>query len=735
MFIPWTLFPGEFNVNDLKSPNLRKYLEEILLKFKASDAVRLTSGPLVLRDKTIFQKRAFTHGDAMKPPFSKNVFRLQYFLVDIDPEEIFIRIPIFPWELMTCTVILNKLQAVTVAHVDQDPAFFVMVQGRKRFRFLKSSFCGPLTADQQDVMTKRESGDPRIFDVDLSPGDILFVPKKMYHCVHSEPNSIGISFTVNISKSSSPTEIIPTNIPRRDSTAPSTPSPHLRSSLLVPPDLMTVVRNLTAATPLGIDDDTSLASSNSNPPVSTTLPETSSNCNVVDEDDDLALLSRSISAQDKSPLSMEMSTWHHEMFPRMMVFRGSGELQQSCSELFQKFFYVDGQPKDPKLLQVPFQRLFGQFMPVDEDDRSLRSSRVLIDPDWLIDGDAEVETLLRNITDSLKASIVQKLEQSMIVNSIDIVTTQILIRGAGRIECQQEHIDGQLKFSGSSDTISVILALCPQSGTVFHYYPDLSQFPSSVLSTPRLRTGDAVGFDPDKIVHQGHICQVTPAKMILFPAIFVQFIVNAKKSSKRQYAQEARSVTNYPHNIILHVLPVPCITRCASCHSPVHVSQARDCMICSSCWSIDGNRSHAGVICKTCAHNRPSVTGTRLWKRILETYQPNSFMAYLASSVLNRDNGEACKYPADLTGLVSHRFCEHSVDHWNWFSPDRDVMLLFEPSEIQLAAQQVLDKSQDLMVRDFSSQQWTTTHVRYCFVVFKSFQKFPPRSNHATCLH
>ena len=85
-------------------------------------------------------------------------------------------------------------------------------------------------------------------------------------------------------------------------------------------------------------------------------------------------------------------------------------------------------------------------MPVDEDDRSLRSSRVLIDPDWLIDGDAEVETLLRNITDSLKASIVQKLEQSMIVNSIDIVTTQILIRGAGRIECQQEHIDSFEQF-------------------------------------------------------------------------------------------------------------------------------------------------------------------------------------------------------------------------------------------------------------------------------------------------
>jgi hypothetical protein len=201
---------------------------------------------------------------------------------------------------------------------------------------------------------------------------------------------------------------------------------------------------------------------------------------------------------------------------------------------------------------------------------------------------------------------------------------------------------------------------------VFHYYPDLTKFPSSMLSSPRLDTGDAVAFDPDKTVHQGHLCQpCTSTKMILFPGIFVQFVVNAKKKTSRQYAQEARSVTNYPHNIVLDVLPIPCIGRCASCHSPVHVSQAREYMICSLCWSID---HPVCVICKACAMSRPSVTGTYTWKRVLETYPPGSFMAYLASSVLNCENGEACDVRSELSGVYSHRFCEHTVDHWQCFS-------------------------------------------------------------------
>ena len=103
------------------------------------------------------------------------------------------------------------------------------------------------------------------------------------------------------------------------------------------------------------------------------------------------------------------------------------------------------------------------------------------------------------------ANVMRQMFDLSRTHPVKFVTTQLLIRGTGRIEAQQEHLDGKLRFAGKSVTVSCIMALTQQRGTLFHDFDDGKCFPAGVNCCPLLQCGEFVLFDPDKTIHQGHL--------------------------------------------------------------------------------------------------------------------------------------------------------------------------------------------------------------------------------------
>ena len=190
---PWTIFRQEFQPLSIADGPFSTFMAGYLLGLKKGSRTRLAHGTGVMHEGRLVLTSVLHARGERKPPFSQKDLDGGYYVVDADVKEVFRNPPQLSFAIGIATVILNKQRSVTAPHVDLDNAFFFMVKGSKTFR-CSTSIAKKVTRPEGFTSPHRASA-PH-FDIVLQEGDVLFVPHHRHHCVHSEPNSIGISVTV-----------------------------------------------------------------------------------------------------------------------------------------------------------------------------------------------------------------------------------------------------------------------------------------------------------------------------------------------------------------------------------------------------------------------------------------------------------------------------------------------------------------------------------------------------------
>jgi len=191
--VPWTVFRQEFQPSSIADGPFSTFMTRYLLGLKRGSRTRLLHGPWVMKGGRLMQTSGMHARGEKKPPFLKKDLDVGYYIVDADVNEVFRTSPRLSFAIASTAVITNKSKSVTLPHVDQDNAFFFMVKGSKTFR-CSTSLDKQVTRHGDFTSPNKASG--TLFDIVLKEGDVLFVPHHRHHCVHSEPNSIGISVTV-----------------------------------------------------------------------------------------------------------------------------------------------------------------------------------------------------------------------------------------------------------------------------------------------------------------------------------------------------------------------------------------------------------------------------------------------------------------------------------------------------------------------------------------------------------
>ena len=377
-----------------------------------------------------------------------------------------------------------------------------------------------------------------------------------------------------------------------------------------------------------------------------------------------------------------MSHWYEGGIRRLYVHRAQAEQRGAAVSLFTTLFEIDGTPRRESFESVPFKKLFGRRMPVGEDDDTLRSGRVLVDP-VLLTGAVQVLNELRRC---VLGSLQTVLRRDMDIDNIGVVTEQLIIRGAGRIEAQQTHFDGLLSKAGHTSTVSVIVALSPQNATLFHSYVDAANFPSSVFFAPTLFPGDFTSFDPNKVSHEGYLSGTGDDGTLTVPAMFYLVYVNLSKNEVDHAYEQSSEVTNYPHTIISDLLDTPIIIYCKSCSRELIPSMALQYMICSKCVEVE----RFPVLCEVCSRLRPVAVPCEMWDKAIAKHNPKSIVGYLGRSVLAAI--PETEHVAISTASFSSRsrFCSHNSNAWNTLPSNRAVELIFSIRELRSASYWIL---------------------------------------------
>ena len=402
--------------------------------------------------------------------------------------------------------------------------------------------------------------------------------------------------------------------------------------------------------------------------------------------DDVRDLFSYLQTRDESALSVAMSNWYEGGVRRLYVHRAETVQRVAACKLYSTLFEYDGTPRPQLFESVPFKKLFGRRMPEGEDDDTLRSGRVLVDPAALPGAVSSFDEL----RECVLGTLLTVLRREMDVEEIGVVTEQLIIRGAGRIEAQQTHFDGVLSKAGHTSTVSVIVALSPQNSTLFHSYIDAVNFPSSVFFAPTLMPGDFTSFDPNKVSHEGYLSGTGGDGTLTVPAMFYLVYVNQSKTEVEHTYVQSSEVTNYPHTIITDLLDTPSIVWCKSCSRELLPSMALQYMMCSQCGDVD----YIPVMCEVCSRLRPVSVPCEMWNEALAKHGPNSVVGYLARSVLAAI--PECKHVATSTAEFSSRshFCSHQSNVWNTFPANRTVELVFNIAELRSAAKWLLSLHQ-----------------------------------------
>ena len=381
---------------------------------------------------------------------------------------------------------------------------------------------------------------------------------------------------------------------------------------------------------------------------------------------------------DQSPLSVAMSNWYEGGIRRLYVHHADQALRVAAQSVFSALFCTDGTPRPELFDNVPFKKLFGRRMPVGEDDDTLRSGRVLVDPANLTRHVPALDELKRLVLQSLTSV----LARHMTIDNIGVVTEQLIIRGAGRIEAQQTHFDGLLSKAGATTTVSVIVALSPQNATLFHSYLEVDNFPASVFFAPRVFPGDYTGFDPDKVSHEGYLSGTVDDGILSVPAMFYMIYVNQSTDEVVSLYEQASEVTNYPHTILSKLLLTPIISCCKTCSRELVPSMGIQYMICSGCAEVE----RLPVLCEVCSRLRPVAVPCTLWTSAIVQHGPKSIVGYLGRSVLAAEPESEHVTISNATFSCRSRFCSHHSNAWIAFPTYRTVELVFKMNELRLAA-------------------------------------------------
>ena len=687
----WTRFSKKFDTSCIRFEN--KTCGDELRELLGSDACpeHFRIAKLTTRVDGGVVRLAATTRSEYKPPFKGDAVKQPYLVIDVNVDDIFETVPNVSYDIGSCTVFVNSIDSVTSTHQDQESAMFFMLTGRKVFRCLEGVRSRRPVIPLFDPVS--QPCPPGWFDVVVLPGDVLFVPPRRWHCVFSEKGSVGVSVTLRRKAIAEraldeyqplllqPSQQLDTQMLLKATNAVeeqldsmvdlNEPSSSSESSPQIVDGEDTVNRDIENVGFGNADDP-----SERDP---TRPPRDVEEEAEMAEESDLDMIRSCLSRKDRSLMSKVMANWNHEGVSRVTVVRSTDAMTRTCDAIRSALFEDRCVPKTSIVDSNMFEKVFGRKMPDNDNDLAVQSSRVMMGFDGLGE---DVVVNVRQVQ-HVVTEHVRQLFKLGLRHRIDVVTTKLLIRGTGRVEAQQEHLDGLLEHAGNSVTVSCILALTRQRGTLFHNFADGKNFPTGTNCCPLLECGDFVIFDPDKCVHQGHLNKDALEGHLTTPAIF--FLIQcANFSGPLKYTPNTADVTNFPYTVLQFYMPHPSLRRCCCCFRGIYnwlnFDMLRSCRECVD--DITNGFSTQSFICDVCTKYPVESSDLNELGHLANQLPRPSTLQYIASCAFERVDD----VPGGNTTLVP-RMCCHPCDYWTSVPTGHRILLFFKLEELILTAQ------------------------------------------------
>ena len=614
------------------------------------------------------------------------------YIFDIDDYRNFVfkDVDVYPGvdrQLGLVSVFYNKEQVIGRTHVDADDALFFMLAGRKTFRV---SLTTGRRAAIIPVFSKGHATAIRRgwVDIDLKPGDVLFVPKDIQHAVLSQANSVGLSLTMSHlqahpSHNRFDFDYVRPRPPYFNDSDQSIPGPppygefqslHANSNSM-DAALLDIENRRLPSPPITYEGSASeeelptktypARQNEQTDPLLPIIPDATPPHEGADVDtDSLQVFIQSQNAPAETVLSEKFSKClNDDSIPFVHVTRDVDGLANAVSAL-SKELLCDNATLSPLFNHddLPVALLFGQNVPLKGDwkGEKLLSGRVSVPLNDLC-GLYPQNVLLNAASKKLQKIVTKHVQKEYGSGQrVTVVRASVLLRPNGRVEAQREHVDGDPSNGGKSTMISCIIPLSHQMAPLFLDMTSEEAIARGILGLPELEVGDIVFLDADRAVHMGYQSSVTSPNELYTVALFMAFEVVPLTSTPSLKGLlyggiEDDEVGYVPHDILAQRLRVPAVASCACCRRLLVNRCLEDVCMCSKCLECEPvHRGGSVFICDACAR-WPKASMTPEMLDLLRRVQgENVINAYMLRSLISGNNNwRVCNHDTTLRQRVS----------------------------------------------------------------------------------
>ena len=549
-------------------------------------------------------------------------------------------------------LICSTVQTVSRTHEDGEDAVAVVLEGSKVFRVR---------------LNRSRSGNEAAFlanggrlpagwkDIVLETGMAVYAPKSATHAVRSLGASILLSMTLGADRS----------LPPIHHALPTTP-------------------HLSPASP-------TVAVKRSRVPYSIPAPDPSNVSRMSDsEDNSSAEHEPGVSFADRqatapmSVLAQITSKWVLDGVPFVTLLRSTTSSVTAANKIVKLMFNRDMTLRSTFTSDYAWGKLFGQTLPIGDDDMNITSGRMITDTADLADVSPPLGEAIAALIDIARESVYQLCStQTSSPITVRATSSSVLTRPVGRLPAQRIHVDGTSAHAGRGHEVSCLIALVQQRTVAFietplrlRHHPD-GRIKNFNYVVPSLEAGSITIFDHTISPHLGHHVSGVQNGHLIAASLFCTFSVTTSEDTPLN-AHHGR-VDPSPDEYVLKHSYFPAVMICAACEHPVFNRDIKELRLCLQCefHSPTPKRPCLWVICCLCVSaSAPATNLAGLDEALSRTTPRDRVLEYFIRSVTcNCGNGDR--------HCIN---CSHDASTWTPFPARCEVLLYFTWVEFEMTA-------------------------------------------------